>query len=163
MPGTTAGGPEQRPEDAVLRGAGLPAAVVAVVVVAVCAAWGGRAAAGAAVGAALTLATFALGPALLRTSSRWSPPAVMVVAVSAYATSVVLLGVAFLALRDAAWLSPVTVGVAIFVVSTAWMAGHVRAAGRLRVLAFGSPPGPSADRDVAGHGGTAASPGPTSH
>ena len=156
-------GAERRPEDVVLRGAGVPALALGAITTAVAAVWGSTAVVGAAVGAVLTLATMALSPLVLRTSSRWSPPAVMVVAVSVYGMSVVLLGVAFLLLRDAAWLSPPAVGAGIFATATGWMAGHVRAAGRLRILAYGSPPEPSEGHDVAGHDGSGQSPGRTSH
>lgn len=156
-------GAGRRPEDVVLRGAGVPAAVLGAITTAVAAVWGSPAVVGAAVGAGLTLATMALSPLVMRTSSRWSPPAVMVVAVSVYAMSVVLLGVAFLLLRDATWLSPPAVGAGIFATATGWMAGHVRAAGRLRILAYGSPGPASGSHDVAGHDGSGQSPGPTSH
>ena len=156
-------GSERRPEDVVLRGAGAPALALGAITTAVAAVWGSPAAIGAAVGAALTLATMALSPLILRTSSRWSPPAVMVVAVSVYGMSVVLLGVAFLLLRDATWLSQAGVGAGIFATATGWMAGHVRAAGRLRVLAYGSPPEASGSHDVAGHDGSGQSPGRSSH
>jgi hypothetical protein len=87
----------------------------------------------------------------------------MAVAVGVYAASVVLLGVAFLVLSDAQWLSSPAVGAAIFACTPAWIAGHMRAAGRLRILAFGSPGTPPAGGDVAGHGASPESPGPTSH
>lgn len=163
MAGTLPDAPRRRPEDAVLRGGGLPALAAGAVVTAACVPFGTDAVAGAAVGVLLTVGTFALGPAVLRTSSRWSPPAVMVVAVSTYALSVVLLAVAFILLRGASWLSPPAVGAAIFACATAWMVGHIRAAGRLRVLAFGGSGEASGTDDVAGHGGSGRSPGRPSH
>ena len=163
MSGTLSDAAARRPEDAVLRGGGLPAAAVGGLVTAGSVPFGADAVAGAAVGVLLTVGTFALGPAVLRTSSRWSPPAVMVVAVSTYALSVVLLAVAFILLRGASWLSPVAVGVAIFACATAWMVGHIRAAGRLRVLVFGGADEAPDGHDVAGHDGSGPSSGPPSH
>jgi hypothetical protein len=91
----------------------------------------------------------------------------MLAAVMAYGVSVIVLGLAFVVLARVGWLSQTAVGVAIFGCSSAWLAGHVRTAGRLRVLAFGDlqtvAETAAAERDAAGHGGSAQPPGTTSH
>jgi hypothetical protein len=148
---------------ATIRGGAYPALAVGVLVAGVGAAWGWRAVLGGATGALLTVGAFVVGPLVVRTSARWSPPAVMLAAVLAYGVSVLVLGLAFLALARADWLSQVAVGVAIFACSTAWLIGHIRTASRLRILVFGDPGDPSATDDVAGHDGSPESPGPTSH
>lgn len=148
---------------ATIRGGAYPALAAGALVVVAGAFWGWRSMVGAAIGALLTVGAFVVGPLVVRTSSRWSPPAVMVSAVLAYGTSVLVLGLAFLALARAGWLDQLFVGVAIFASSTAWLIGHVRTAGRLRVLAFGSSPDAGTTHDVAGHDGSGQSSGPTSH
>lgn len=163
MSGPGSEGPGRRPEDVLLRASAVPSVVVAAAVVAVSAAWGGRAVAGAAVGSVLALAVFASGPLLLRTSSRWSPPAQMAAVMGAYMASVLVLGLAYLLLAGVGWLSTTAVGVAIVVVALAWITAQTRATGRLRILAFGGPPDPSGGHDVAGHDGSTESPGRTSH
>ena len=150
-------------EDAVLRSAGGLGLALGGITTAVATAWGTPAVLGAAIGTVLTVAAFAAGPAVLRTSSRWSPPAAMSIGVGAFVGGLVVLWAAYLLLADATWLEPTSVGVAILASATGWLAGHVRAVGRLRVLAFGSPPDPLPGHDVAGHDGSGQSPGPTSH
>lgn len=163
MDETTADDFSDRAWAATIRGGAYPALAVGALVVAVGAFWGWRSMVGAAVGALLTVGAFVVGPLVVRTSSRWSPSAVMVSAVLAYGTSVLVLGLAFLALARAGWLDQTFVGIAIFASSTAWLIGHIRAAGRLRVLAFGSGADADGGHDVAGHGASGQSPGPTSH
>jgi len=148
---------------ATIRGGAYPALAVGVLVAGVGAAWGWRSVVGGALGAVLTVGAFVVGPLVVRTSSRWSPPAVMMAAVLAYGVSVLVLGLAFLALARVGWLSQTAVGVAIFACSTAWLIGHIRTASRLRILAFGDAAEPPAVDDVAGQGGSPQSPGPTSH
>lgn len=148
---------------ATIRGGAYPALAAGALVVVAGAFWGWRAMVGAAIGALLTVGAFVVGPLVVRTSSRWSPPAVMVAAVLAYGVSVLVLGLAFLVLARVDWLSQAAVGVAIFACSTAWLIGHIRAASRLRILAFGDLGDPPAGDDVAGHDGSPESPGPTSH
>lgn len=148
---------------ATIRGGAYPALAAGGLVVAAGAFWGWRAMVGATIGTLLTVGAFVVGPLVVRTSSRWSPPAVMVSAVLAYGTSVMVLGLAFLLLARAGWLDQTFVGVAIFVSSTAWLFGHIRVSGRLRLLAFGDLPEPAGDDDTAGHDVSGRSAGPTSH
>lgn len=148
---------------ATIRGGAYPALAVGVLVAGIGTAWGWRAVLGGVLGAVLTVGAFVVGPLVVRTSARWSPPAVMLAAVLAYGVSVLVLGLAFLALARVDWLSQAAVGVAIFACSTAWLVGHIRTASRLRILAFGDAAGPAATDDVAGHGGSPESSGPSSH
>jgi Na+-transporting NADH:ubiquinone oxidoreductase subunit NqrB len=139
---------------ATIRGGAYPALAVGALAATVAAAWGWRAVVGATLGALLTVGAFVVGPLVVRSSARWSPPAVMLAAVLAYGVSVLVLGLAFLVLARVGWLSQTAVGVAIFACSTAWLIGHIRAATRLRVLAFGAAAQPLPGEDVAGHPGS---------
>jgi len=123
---------------AMLRATVLFTGSAGVVLTAVCAGWGGAAAAGAAIGSLIALAALSIGPMIMRTGSQASPPAVMALAMGGYLTLVVVLGGAFLVLGSVPWAAPGFVGVALAVATTAGLAGQVRAATRVRVLAFGS-------------------------
>ena len=136
------------PGAAFLRGGALPAAVAAVLVTAAGVPSGGAAVAGAAVGSVLAVVSLAPGPLLLRRSATWSPPAVMAAAVGSFGVIVMLLGLAFAVLGEQSWLSSGHLAVALVVVTSAWLAGQVRAAARLRSYAFdppGASPPPSGD------------------
>lgn len=130
------------PGAAFLRGGALPAAVAAALVTVAGVPSGGPGVAGAAVGSVLAVLSLAPGPILLRRSATWSPPAVMAAAVGSFGVIVMLLGIAFAVLGEQPWLSPGHLAVALVVVTSAWLAGQVRAAARLRSYAF-DPPGAS--------------------
>lgn len=136
----SASGPRE-PGGTLLRSALPPTLGAGVLAVLVGALSGAEAAIGAAVGAALATAALAAGPLLLRASARWQPVMVMAVALVAYGVVVVALGAAYLALDGAGWLSHPHVGLGAAACTVVWLAAHIRASGRLRVLAFGSPGG----------------------
>lgn len=131
------------PGAAFLRGGALPGAVAAVLVTAAGVPSGGAAVAGAAVGSLLAVLSLAPGPLLLRRSATWSPPAVMAAAVGSFGVIVMLLGLAFAVLGEQSWLSSGHLAVALVVVTSAWLAGQVRAAARLRSYAFDPPAAPA--------------------
>ena len=124
---------------AVLRGGTLPAAGVGILGVVVGALWGWPGAVGFAAGTVLATGALAVGPLLLDASRTASPPAVTAMAGGGYAAVVVLLGLAFVALGPATWLSASHVAAALVAVTVAGLAGQMRAASRLRILTFGSP------------------------
>jgi hypothetical protein len=124
---------------AVLRGGTLAAAGTGVLGVLVSALWGWPGAVGFAAGAVLATGALAVGPLLLGASRTASPPAVSAMAGGGYAVVVVLLGLAFVALGPATWLSASHVAAALVAVTVAGLAGQVHAVSRLRVLTFGSP------------------------
>lgn len=132
------------PAAALLRGGLLPASGAGAVVVVAGVPAGAGGVAGAVLGAVLAAAALAVGPLIMRPSRRWSPPAVMAVALLSFAVTVVVLGVAGWWLAQIEWLSRGHVAAALIACCLAWIGGELRAAGRLRVLAFGSPvPAPS--------------------
>jgi hypothetical protein len=139
------------PALALLRGGALPALVTGAVVIATVAFAGARASAGAALGAAVVCVAMSAGPMVMKVGRHWSPPAVMAASLITYGTVVVILGVVYLALGRVAWLSPGHLGVALIACATAWSAGELWAARRLRLLAFGdrarAADGPSTPRD----------------
>ena len=134
---SAAGEPDPtEPGAAFLRGGAVPGLVAAVLVTAAGIPSGGAAVAGAAVGSVLAVLSLAPGPLLLRRSATWSPPAVMAAAVGSFGVIVMLLGLAFAVLGEQSWLSAGHLAVALVVVTSAWLAGQVRAAARLRSYAF---------------------------
>jgi hypothetical protein len=124
---------------ALLRGGTAPALVAGALVTIVSAAWGWRAALGAALGSLLAAAALAVGPALLRAVRHASPPAVTAAAAGGYAAVVIVLGLVFAVLSPASWLSAEHLAAALVVVTLAGIAGQARAVTRLRVLAFDEP------------------------
>lgn len=124
------------PGAAFLRGGALPGVVAAALVTAAGVPSGFAAVAGAGVGSLLAVLSLAPGPLLLRRSATWSPPAVMAAAVGSFGVIVMLLGLAFAVLGEQSWLSAGHLAVALVVVTSAWLAGQVRAAARLRSYAF---------------------------
>jgi hypothetical protein len=125
------------PALALLRGGALPALVTGAVLVVAVAFAGARASAGAALGAAVVCVAMSAGPMVMKAGRQWSPPAVMAVSLLTYGAVVVILGVVYLALGRVAWVSSGHLGVALIACATAWSAGELWAARRLRVLAFG--------------------------
>jgi hypothetical protein len=120
-----------------LRAGTRPALAASVLVAAVSLLWGWRALVAAAIGGLLATAALAVGPALLRAVRHASPPAVTAAATGGYAAVVVVLGLVFVLLAPASWLSADHLAVALVVVTVAGTAGQARAVTRLRVLAFG--------------------------
>jgi hypothetical protein len=127
---------------AALLHAGTRAALAAAVLVAaVSAFWGWPAAAAAILGGVLATAALAVGPVLLRAVRNASPLAVTAAATGGYAAVVVVLGLVFVLLAPASWLSATHLAAALVVVTVAGIAGQARAVTRLRVLVFD--PGPA--------------------
>jgi ATP synthase protein I len=138
MTRASAGAATARPARALMVGGALPGAVAAVVVSLICGAFSGRAAGSALIGSLLSLAAFAVGPALLSMSRTLSPPAVMAVAMAGYLITVMVLAIAYAALGAVGWISGQHVALGILVTAAAWLGGQMRAAARLRILAYGS-------------------------
>lgn len=99
---------------------------------------GVRAVAGAVLGGLLVLLAMAVAPLVMRAARRWSPPAVMAVALLAYGATVIVLGAVYLALGNAEWLSSAHLGVALIACCGAWTAGGTWVTARVRILAFGA-------------------------
>lgn len=97
-----------------------------------------RAAVGAALGVAVALVALSVGPALLAVTRTVSPPAVMAIALTGYAVTVLLLAVVYALLGAASSLSGDHVGYGMAVAAAAALAGQGRAVMRLRALAFGN-------------------------
>ncbi len=141
-PGTVDTGPQTASVPMLLlRAAMVPVLVVTVAACAISALSSGAALTGALLGAGLAAVAFSVGPAVMSVAGTWSPPAVMASALAAYLTLVVLLGAIFAWLRSQPWLSTTHLGWTLLLTAAAAVAGQARATSRLRVLAFGSPPG----------------------
>ncbi|MDQ1294142.1 MAG: hypothetical protein QG608_2025 [Actinomycetota bacterium] len=128
--------------EALLRGGTTFLVGIGVVVVAFSALHGAGAAAGAVVGTVLAGLSMAVGPWTLHVVRGASPPTVMAAALGSYGALVLVLGVLWIVLSEAPWLSMVSLGSALGVGVVAWTAGQVRATTRLRLLCFGSDPDP---------------------
>ena len=129
------------PYRAMLRGALVPTLVVAVVALAVSGVLGGRAVAGAALGAVLVVTFFGLTLVAMRAARRVAPEMLLGVALALYATKIAVLGGAVFWLRDQPWLSPTALAATAFACAATWLAGQVVGFARMRVLV--------ADPDVA--------------
>lgn len=117
-----------RLQAATVRGALVPALVVAAAGVAL--AWwvgGTPGAAGAGLGALVALAFFGSGVALMLGTARMDATLTTVLAIGAYVTKVLLLVVVLAAVKDLDWLSRPAFAVAVVAVSAAWLAGHAAA------------------------------------
>jgi hypothetical protein len=151
-------GPAADPALELLRGGLRPTLVAGVALVTVVAFAGGRAAVSAVVGVGLAGLAMSAGPVTMRATRKWSPPAVMAVALISYGTVVIVLGVVYVALRQVAWVSAGHLAASLIVSGAAWTAGELQAARRLRVLAFGDlaavtdPPSTGGDEGFAGPG-----------
>ena len=131
----------------------LPATAVAVVACVIVGALSGwSAAASAAIGGLLAIAPLAGGVVLMRRSARWQPLAVMAAAVSAYAGVVFVLGLAWVLLAPAGWLSPNHIAATIVITTVTWVFAQAVGSARLRVPAFdpASPSDPQRERTPAG-------------
>jgi hypothetical protein len=90
----------------------------------------------------------------MKWTAKASPPAVMAAALGGYAVLVLALGLVWVVLDGATWLSFGYLGVALVACCSAWLAGEVLAVSRLRLLAFGDGgPSGSAGGDGAGQPG----------
>jgi ATP synthase protein I len=125
------------PALALLRGGLVPALATGGVLVIVAGFAEGRAMAGAALGTAVVCVVMSAGPLVMRGTRRWSPPAVMAVSLITYGAVVLLLGVAYIVLERATWVSASHFGIALIVGCLAWTVGAWRAVWRVRLLAFG--------------------------
>jgi len=115
----------------------LPATAVAVGACVIVGALSGWSAAGsAAIGGMLAIAPLAGGVILMRRSARWQPLAVMAAAVSAYVGVVFALGLAWVVLAPAHWLSPNHLAVTIVISTVTWVVAQAVGSARLRVPAF---------------------------
>jgi ATP synthase protein I len=115
----------------------LPATGVAVAACVIVSAASGWAAAGsAAIGGLLAIAPLAAGVVLMRRSAHWQPLAVMAAAVSAYAGVVFVLGLAWILLAPAPWLSPNHLALTIVVTTVTWVSAQAFGSARLRLPAF---------------------------
>lgn len=137
----TATGADPSPAASLLRAALLPTTIVGLLAVALSLVDSPRAAAGALLGALLAAVACSIPAAVLLLAGKWSPPAVMGLAMGAYLVLVVIFGFIYLGLARADWLSRPHLGWTLMVASAVTIAWQVRAAGRLRVLAYGSPVG----------------------
>jgi len=140
-----AAGPTASPARALLAGALVPIAVVGVLATAAGLTISPAAAWGAVIGAVLAAVSFSVGPLVLTLARTWSPPAVMAVAMTAYLVLIGVLAVAYLMLLDRSWLAHGWTGWTLLGCAAASIAGMIRAAGRLRVLAFDGGGSPSPD------------------
>jgi len=152
------GGQTRSPAATLWRGGALPGGVLGVLVAAASLLGGGRAAASALLGAVITLIALSVGPVLMLIAQHWSPPAVMVSALAGYSLAVLLLGLAFVVLEPVVWVSGEHVAFAMVAAVTGWLIGEIRAAGRLRILIYGSATSAGQETDVAAQSGFPASP-----
>jgi hypothetical protein len=125
---------------ALLRAGTWPALGAAVLVAVASAGWGWRAVVAAALGGVLATAALAVGPVLLHAVRDASPLAVTAAGTGGYAAVVVVLGLVFMVLAPASWLSAEHLAAALVVVTLAGIAGQARAVTRLRVLVFDPEP-----------------------
>lgn len=146
---TPGAGPTASPGRALLAGALWPIAVVGLPATAAGASVSASAAWGALVGAGLAAVAFSVGPLVLMIARTWSPPAVMAAALTSYLVLIGVLAVVYLLLLDRAWLAHAWTGWTLLGCSAASIAGLIRAAGRVRVLAFDGTRGADPD-DVTG-------------
>lgn len=125
------------PAMALLRGGAVPALVAGAVLAAAVARAGLDAVVGSVLGTVLVCVAMSTGPFLMRTTRRWTPPAVMAVSLLSFGAVVVVLGMVHVALAGAAWLSSGHLATSLIACGAAWTVGESWAAWRLRVLAFG--------------------------
>lgn len=100
---------------------------------------------GALIGTALAGLAFSVGPLIMGMAQNWSPPAVMAAAMGGYLIVIGALALSYLALLPWEWISHPALGWTLLACAAASLAGQIRAASRVRVLAFGSPAGTGAD------------------
>ena len=98
----------------------------------------GSSLAGVVLGAGLAMAVFALPPLILRTSSQWSPSAVMALALAGYGGTVVALAAAWGVVAGWSAVSSPAVGAGLVVATVGAVVGQIRASTRWRLPAFGA-------------------------
>jgi hypothetical protein len=141
--GSEAGGPESvspvtvvmgvpDPVLVLLRGTAVPSVSSVAVVAAIAALEGLDAVASALVGGGMALLAMAIGPALHRLCRQVDPAMVVGIALTAYCTVVILLGLGFSLLNDTSWLSGPFAGAGVFVVALQWTVGLIRTSLKLR-------------------------------
>lgn len=118
-----------------LRTATIPAVVVGVVAVALGWAFKGpNGALGAALGAVVAIAFFAVGHYVLGRILDGNPELALSAGLLLYLTQVLVLFGLIVLLRDATWLDGRVFGMAILAVTLAWIVGSIIAAQRVKIL-----------------------------
>jgi hypothetical protein len=166
MIGRSGSGPTASPALAMLVGGVVPGVAVGLAVTAVGAFSGLAEAKSALVGAALAGAALAVGPLVMLLVKNWPPPAVMLAAMVAYGAAILGVAMAYAALMPQPWLRGGYAAAGFLATLIAWVAGHVRAVSRLRMLAFGTETeGEQASHQGASRrdGGSPASPSSSPH
>jgi hypothetical protein len=130
-------GPTLDPAGALLRGGGIPALLTCAGVAACCLPAGTSAAGSAAVGGVMAIIALSVGPMLLRLGRNWTSVGLMALAVTGYGAVVFFLGIAFLLVSNASWLSGGYAAIGVVVSTSGWLAGQLYSTQRLRVLSFG--------------------------
>jgi ATP synthase protein I len=118
-----------------LRTAAIPAAVVGVVAVVL--GWvfkGPNGALGAALGAVVAIAFFAVGQYVLGRILDGNPDLALSAGLLLYLTQVLVLFGLIILLRDATWLDGRVFGMAILAVTLAWIVGSIIASQRVKIL-----------------------------
>jgi ATP synthase protein I len=132
---TVAAGP-QDPYAALLRGAFVPTAIVALGCVVVAAVVSAAALYGAALAAVVVLAFFSTSLVIMRRTARSAPQNVMAVALVTYITKIGLLGVLLIVFKDATWLSGTGFAVTALVCAAVWLVSEIRAYSKVRLLVY---------------------------
>ena len=135
-----------------LRTAAIPAVVVGLVAVVLGWVRGGpNGALGAALGAIVAIAFFAIGQYVLGRILDGNPDLALSAGLLLYLTQVLVLFGLIVLLRDATWLDGRVFGITILAVTLAWIVGSIIAAQRVKILYVD----PSLSQDSAGGAGSA--------
>lgn len=129
-----------------LRGAFWPTLAVGIVCVAV--AWFLEAApglVGALVAVVTVLTFFGASLVVMSRTAKISPVNVMAVGVLTYVTKVGLLGLLFLLLHDAPWMSAQAFALTAMICAAVWMPAEIWAFGKARMLVYDEPEQEAAD------------------
>jgi hypothetical protein len=140
----SASGPTESPARAVLTGGAGPGVAVGLIVSGVSLISSPSSAASALLGAGLAWAALATGPITMMIVKNWSPPAVMLAAMSGYVIAMIGVGMVCAILAPEDWVRGGYAGWTLLATLIAWITGQVRATSRLRFLAFG--------KEIAGDG-----------
>lgn len=123
------------PYAAMLRGAAVPTAVVALVAVVVAGvAAGERGVLGALLAAVVVGIFFSASLLVMRAVARSNPHSVLAAALLTYVTKVGLLGLLLVLLADADWLSGEAFALTALACAAVWLAFEVRSYRKLRIL-----------------------------
>lgn len=123
------------PYAAMLRGAAVPTAAVALVALVVAGTLrGGPGVVGAALAALVVLLFFSASLLVMRAVARSAPASVLAAALLTYVTKVGLLGLFLLLVGDATWLSGDAFALTTVACAVVWLGSEVRSFSRLRVL-----------------------------